>query len=87
MSLLLVVILACICIIAFLLSSRTGPADSRSSARLALLHGVRPIWGESQESLRNRTTAASRWPYSHPDPEFVWWARVWRRAVGAFRHG
>jgi hypothetical protein len=82
MSFSLVAILASICILAFLLSSRTRPGDSRSLTRLALLHGVRPIWGESEQSLRNRTTAASRWPYSHPDPEFVWWARAWHRAIG-----
>ena len=85
MSLSLLAILVCISILAFLLSARSGRDDSGSSARLALLHGVRPFWGESEESVRHRTTAASRWPYSHPDPEFVWWARAWRRMIGAVR--
>ena len=83
MSVSLFAILACICLLAFLLSSRARPGDSGGSTRLALLHGVRPIWGETEESLRARTTAASRWPYSHPDPEFVWWARAWHRIVDA----
>lgn len=85
MSLLGVAVVACICLLAFLLSSRARPDDSGSLTRLALLHGVRPMWGESEQSLRNRTTAASRWPYSHPDPEFVWWGRVCRRMIAATR--
>jgi len=87
MGLLGVAIVACICLLAFLLSSRPRPGDSGSLTRLALLHGLRPMWGESERSLRNRTTAASRWPYSHPNPEFVWWARAWRRMIGAVPPG
>jgi len=82
-----VAIVACICLLAFLLSSRARPDDSASLTRLALLHGVRRKWVESEQSVRNRSTAASRWPYSHPDPEFVWWARVCRRMIGVVRPG
>jgi len=66
-------------LLVFLLFYRASPRDSGSLARLALLHGVQRIRGESDESLRHRTTAASRWPYSYPEARFVWWARAWRR--------
>jgi hypothetical protein len=71
--------IVCIVLLAFLLLHRAPAGDPRALARLALLHGVQRIRGESEESLRNRTTGASRWPYSHPEPEFVWWARTWHR--------
>ena len=82
-----VAILACVGVLAFLLSYRPplGNAKPGGLTRLALLHGVRRLWGESEESLRNRTTGASRWPYSRPAPEFVWWARAWHRVTGASR--
>ena len=82
-----VAVVACICLLVFLLSSRPRADDSGALTRLALLHGVRKVWGESEQSLRNRSTAASRWPYGHPDPEFVWWARVCRRMIGVVRPG
>jgi hypothetical protein len=78
-----VAILACVGVLAFLLSYRQPLAKPGGLARLATLHGVRPLWGESEESLRNRTMGASRWPYSHPAPEFLWWARAWHRIAGA----
>jgi hypothetical protein len=80
-------LLACALLFGLLLFSRQSPRDSTSLSRLALLHGVQRIRGESEESLRNRTTAASRWPYSHPEAEFVWWARAWHRVIAALRHG
>jgi hypothetical protein len=76
-------ILACIAV-AILLLRRPSAGDPGLS-RLALLHGVERIRGESQESLRNRTAGAARWPYSRPEPKFVWWARAWRRMIGALR--
>jgi hypothetical protein len=80
-----VALLFCVSFLAFLLFSRSSGGDSGSLSRLALLHGVQRFRGESQESLRNRTIAASRWPYSHPEAEFVWWARAWRRVVAGLR--
>jgi hypothetical protein len=78
--------IACISLLAFLLFHRTaGGDDPRALARLALLHGVQRVRGESEESLRNRTAGAARWPYSRPEPEFVWWARAWRRMTRASR--
>jgi len=80
-----IAVLACVLLLAFLLSHRAPAGDPRALVRLALLHGVQRIRGESDESLRNRTTGASRWPYSRPEPEFVWWARAWHRIAGAPR--
>jgi hypothetical protein len=82
-----VAILACICLLAFLLSYRVPVGKPGAMTRLALLHGVRPLWGESEESVRNRTTGASRWPYNRPAPQFVWWARAWHRIAGALHRG
>jgi hypothetical protein len=80
-----VAVIACIALLAFLLLHRAPAGDPRALARLALLHGVQRIRGESEESLRNRTAGAARWPYSHPEPEFVWWARGWHRMTSALR--
>jgi hypothetical protein len=77
--------IACIALLALLLVHRAPGGDPRALARLALLHGVQRIRGESEVSLRNRTAGASRWPYSHPEPEFVWWARAWHRMATALR--
>src|SRR6267154_3173353 len=63
-----VAILACVGVLAFLLSYRAPAGKPGALNRLALLHGVRPLWGETEESLRNRTTRASRWPYSRQAP-------------------
>ncbi len=78
--------IASISLLAFLLFHRASGANPRALARLALLHGVQRIRGESDQSLRNRTAGAARWPYSRPEPEFVWWARAWHRMICAFRH-
>ena len=77
--------IASISLLAFLLVHRASGANPRALARLALLHGVQRIRGESDQSLRNRTTGAARWPYSRPEPEFVWWARAWHRMTRALR--
>ena len=87
MTLAWVAVLACISLLAFLLLYRAPAADPGALTRLALLNGVQRIRGESDESLRNRSTAASRWPYSRPDPKFVWWARAWHRVTRAPRRG
>ena len=76
------VVLACIAVAVLLFHGSRG-GDPRALARLALLHGVARMRGESEESLRNRTAGAARWPYSSPKPEFVWWARALRRVIGA----
>ena len=80
------VALACISV-ALLLFYRAPGGDPRALARLALLHGIERIRGESEVSLRNRTAGAARWPYSWPEPEFVWWARAWHRLIRAPRRG
>ena len=78
-------ILACIFLLGFLFFHRTSPGKSTTLSRLALLHGIRPLWGESEESVRRRTNGAGRWPYSKPRPQFMWWARAWHRAIGVRR--
>jgi hypothetical protein len=78
--------IACIALLAYLFLHRAPDGDPRALARLALLHGVQRIRGESDESLRNRTAGAARWPYSRPEPEFVWWARAWHRMIRAMHH-
>jgi hypothetical protein len=78
-------LLLCASLLVFLLRRVAAPRDSGSLSRLALLHGVQRMGGETTESLRRRTTAASRWPYSYPEAEFVWWARAWHRLAAALR--
>ncbi|MFL5309851.1 MAG: hypothetical protein ACJ79H_05285 [Myxococcales bacterium] len=81
-----IVLLALGCMsLAFLLFQRARGGEPGALARLALLHGVERIRGESEVSLRNRTAGAARWPYSRPQPQFVWWARAWHRMTGAPR--
>jgi len=80
-------LLACVSLLVFLLFYRASSKDSGSLSRLALLHGIQRLRGESEESLRHRTTAASRWPYSYPEARFVWWARAWRRMTRGIRRG
>jgi hypothetical protein len=86
MTIALLAVLGCISL-GFLLFYRSRGDDPRALARLALLHGVQRIRGESEVSLRNRTAGAARWPYSRPEPQFVWWARAWHRMTGAPRRG
>jgi len=76
-------IFACISVLAFLFFRRAPRSDTDAMKRLARLHGVSPMWGESDESVRERTTGAARWPYHKPEPKFVWWARGWRWMTGA----
>jgi len=78
----LLAVLGCISLAA-LLFHRTRGEHAGALARLALLHGVQRIRGESEVSLRNRTAGAARWPYSRPEPQFVWWARAWHRMTSA----
>jgi hypothetical protein len=80
-----VALLACVAV-AILLFLRASARDP-GLARLALLHGVERMLGESDESLRNRTVGAARWPYSRPEPKFVWWARAWLRLTRPLRRG
>ena len=76
-------VVACVSLLFFILTWKRpeGSEDRASLARVALLCGIRPLWGESDESLRERSSAASRWPFSAPKPRFVWWARAARRIV------
>jgi hypothetical protein len=80
--------LVCIALLVFLLAWRVpfGRAPRSSLAKLALLSGVEPLWGETNASLRERSTAASRWPFGKPEPRFVWWARAARRIGAELTH-
>lgn len=81
-------ILACVALLVFLLAWRVplGRAPRNSLAKLALLSGVEPLWGETSASLRERSAAASRWPFGKPEPRFVWWARAARRIGAQLTH-
>jgi hypothetical protein len=81
-------ILACIALLVFLLAWRVplGRAPRNSLTKLALLSGVEPLWGETSASLRERSNAASRWPFGKPEPRFVWWARAARRIGAKLTH-
>ncbi len=76
--------LACVALLLFILTWRrpAGRAPRISLAKVALLHGIRPLWGETDASLRERSAAASRNSSGKTEPRFVWWARVARR-IGA----
>jgi len=78
-------LLACVSLLVLLVFFRASPKNPGSLSRLALLHGVQRIRGESEESLRHCTTAVARWPYSYPEARFVWWARAWRRMTRGMR--
>ena len=80
----LLAVLGCISL-AVLIFHRSRGEYPGALSRLALLHGVERMRGESEVSLRNRTAGAARWPYSRPEPQFVWWARAWHRITGAPR--
>lgn len=71
--------LACVLLISYLLLQRTSATQGDSPDRLALLVGARRAWGESDASLRRRSIALSRWPYTKEAPDLVWWARLWGR--------
>ena len=66
-------------LLGYLLTRRSG--DGRESPdRLALLVGARRVWGETDDSLRKRSVALSRWPFKVEAPVLRWWGRVWQRA-------
>jgi hypothetical protein len=65
-------------LLTYLLWKRTGVAGE-SPDRLALLVGARRVWGETDDSLRKRSVALSRWPFKLETPELRWWGRAWRR--------
>ncbi|MCA1827077.1 MAG: hypothetical protein LC689_09075, partial [Myxococcales bacterium] len=71
--------LACLSLIVYLLVQHASVSKDASGKRLALLVGARRAWGDSDASLRQRSIDLSRWPYKENAPEFVWWARLWRR--------
>ena len=56
-----------------------------SLARVARLYGIRPLWGETDASLRERSAAASRGASGKSEPQFVWWARMARRLGAGIR--
>ena len=71
--------LACVSLIIYLLLQRTSASQDESPDRLALLVGARRQWGESDASLRRRSIALSRWPYTKHAPDLAWYARLWGR--------
>jgi hypothetical protein len=54
--------LACVALLLFILTWRrpAGRAPRTSLAKVALQYGIRPVWGETDASLRERSAAASR---------------------------
>ncbi len=76
--------LACLALLIFLLTWRSpAPRAQRTSpAKIALLYGIRRLWGETDASLRERSAAASRSASGKQEPRFVWWARAAPR-IGA----
>ena len=68
--------LACVSLLVYLLLQRASKSADTSVKRMALLTGTRRAWGETDESLRRRSVALSRWPYAKEEPEVAWWARV-----------
>ena len=71
--------LACLALLVFLVLHRTSGSRDTSADRLALLVGARRAWGETDESLRRRAIALSRWPFRQEVPEVAWWARLFQR--------
>jgi hypothetical protein len=65
-------------LLAYLLRRGNG-AGGESPDRLALLVGARRVWGETDESLRKRSVALSRWPFKLETPDLRWWGRAWQR--------
>jgi hypothetical protein len=76
--------LACIALLIYVLSQRASSSEDTSVKRLALLTGTRRAWGESDVSLRRRSIALSRWPYTKEEPEVAWWARLFGRVLRRF---
>ncbi len=76
--------LACLVLLVFILTWRkpAGQVPRNSLTKVALLYGIRPLWGETDASVRRRAVAASRNSSAKSEPRFVWWARVARR-IGA----
>jgi hypothetical protein len=71
--------LACLALIAYLLLQRTSAPEDNSAERLAFHVGARRALGESDASLRRRSIALSRWPFTQEAPVVAWWARLWGR--------
>lgn len=72
-------VVGCLALLALLLLWRAPASGPRTSAaRVALLYGIRPLWGETEASLKQRSNAASRRPAAESAPRFVWWARLAR---------
>lgn len=71
--------LACVGLIVYLLLQRTSSSSDDSPSRLALLVGARRAFGETDASLRRRSIALSRWPYTKEAPVLAWWGRLWAR--------
>jgi hypothetical protein len=72
-------VLACAALAVYLLLHRTSASMDGSPTRLALLVGTQRAFGETDASLRRRSIALSRWPYTKEKPVLVWWGRLWAR--------
>jgi hypothetical protein len=77
--------LACVSLIVYLLLQRVSARSADTSVkRMALLTGTRRVLGETDESLRRRSIALSRWPYAKEEPQVAWWARLFARVGRRF---
>lgn len=76
--------LACVALVIYVLLQRSSSSADTSVKRLALLTGTRRAWGETDESLRRRSIALSRWPYPQEEPDVAWWARAFARVRRRF---
>jgi hypothetical protein len=72
-------VVACICLLTYLFLDRARVEDD-SAKRLAVFAGTQRVWGETDASLRKRSLALTRWPFTKEAPQFRWWARLWHRA-------
>jgi hypothetical protein len=82
-------VLACLVLLIFILTWRkpAGQVPRNSVTKVALLYGIRPLWGETDASVRRRAVAASRNSSAKDEPRFVWWARLARRIGAKIAHG
>jgi hypothetical protein len=79
-------VLGCVALLILLAALPAGHAPRTSPAKIALLYGIRPLWGETDASVRERSAAASRGSSGEQQAHFVWWARAARRIGAEITH-
>jgi hypothetical protein len=75
--------LAFVAIVGVLLLRRFRAVPHDSVNHFARVVGAQRAWGESDDSLRRRSIALSRWPYEQQVPVVAWYARAWGRIRSA----